>query len=247
MTGTTPDPSGYAAAYPVEAADPHCLGPDASAELLRGASWTRFAVVGDSLAEGLGDPLPGYRFASWADRVAEALRAVNSGLAYANLGVRGLTAAQVRAGQEDAAARFAPDLLCVVCGGNDLLLPGFSPAVLEKELDLLLSRLAAEGTTVFTYALSDVARAVPELRGGPLDAGVAVLNDVTRAVAARHGALVVEMHGHPASGDRDLYSADLVHFSARGHAVAAAATLRALAAGVLAQPGACRPDSYGSA
>jgi lysophospholipase L1-like esterase len=229
MTGHTAPLPGHAAAFPAEAADPYCLSPGAGAELLRGAPWKRFAVVGDSLAEGLGDPLPGYRLASWADRVAEALRAVAPDLEYANLGVRGLTAAQVRAGQEQAVARFAPDLVGVVCGGNDLLLPGFSPAVLEKELDLLFSALAAPGVTVFTYAVSDVARAVPELRGGPLDAGVTVLNEVTRAVAARHGALVVEMHGHPASGDRDLYSRDLVHFSARGHAVCAAVTLRALA------------------
>lgn len=228
-----------AAEFPAEAADPHCLGRRESAQLLRGAPWKRFAVVGDSLAEGLGDPLPGYRFASWADRVAEALREEVPGLAYANLGVRGLTAAQVRTGQADAAARFEPDLVCVVCGGNDLLLPGFSPTVVEKELDLLFSGLATPGTTLFTYALSDVASAVPELRGGPLEEGVAVLNDLTRTVAARHGALVVPMDRHPAAGDRDLYSADLVHFSARGHAVAAAATLRALAARVPgAAPGA---------
>ncbi|SEO10149.1 GDSL-like Lipase/Acylhydrolase family protein [Actinacidiphila rubida] len=122
--------------------------------------------------------------------------------------------------------------MCVVCGGNDLLLPGFSPAVLETELDLLFSALSGPGTTLFTYGLADVARAVPALRGGPLDAGVAVLNEVTRTAAARHGALVVEMHGHPATGHRDLYSADLIHFSARGHAVAAAVTLRTLSARV---------------
>jgi len=227
--GATPYPPGTAA-FPAEAADEHCLAVGESARLLRGAPWKRFAVVGDSLAEGLGDPLPGYRTASWADRVAQSLREVAPGLAYVNLGVRGLTAAQVRAGQAAAAAAFVPDLVCVVCGGNDLLLPGFSPAVLEKELDLLLGGLAAPGRTLFTYAVADVARAVPELRGGPLGEGVAVLNAVTRSVAARHGALVVGMDLHPAVADRDLYSADLVHFTARGHAVTAAATVRALAA-----------------
>jgi len=228
MADRTPYPHD-AGAFPAEAADPHCLAAGESARLLRGAPWKRLAVVGDSLAEGLGDPLAGYRTASWADRVAEALGEVTPALAYTNLGVRGLTAAQVRAGQAEAAVRFGPDLVCVVCGGNDLLLPGFSPAVLGKELDLLFSRLAAPGTTLFTFAVAEVARAVPELRGGPLDEGVTVLNEVTRAVAARHGALVVAMDGHPAAGDRDLYSADLVHFTARGHAVAAAEAVRALA------------------
>ncbi|MFF6957362.1 GDSL-type esterase/lipase family protein [Streptomyces sp. NPDC008317] len=220
----------YAADHPAEAADPHCLSPEESDRLLRGAPWKRFAVVGDSIAEGLGDPVPGYRTAPWADRTAEALRRVVPELTYLNLGMRGLTAGQVRADQAERAARFAPDLVAIVCGGNDLLLPGFSPEVLDKELDLLFARLAAPGRTLFAYALVNVAAAVPELRGGPLESGVAVLNQVTRAVAERYGAVVVEMYDHPAVADRDLYSADLVHASARGHAVSAAATVRALAA-----------------
>ncbi|WP_188283797.1 SGNH/GDSL hydrolase family protein [Streptomyces sp. CBMA29] len=220
----------YAADHPAEAADPHCLSPEESDRLLRGAPWKRFAVVGDSIAEGLGDPVPGYRTLPWADRTAEALRRVVPELTYLNLGLRGLTAGQVRADQAERAARFAPDLVAIVCGGNDLLLPGFSPEALEKELDLLFSRLAAPGRTLVAYALVNVAAAVPELRGGPLESGVAVLNQVTRTVAERYGAVVVEMYGHPAAANRDLYSADLVHASARGHAVSAAATVRALAA-----------------
>ena len=144
----------------------------------------------------------------------------------------------MRASQADRAAAFAPDLAAVVCGGNDLLLPGFDPQVLERQLDLLFARLAGPGTTLFTYALADVAAAVPELRGGPLEEGVAVLNAVTRAVAGRYGALVVEMYDHPAAGDRNLYSADLVHATARGHAVIAAATVRALASRVEHRPAA---------
>lgn len=232
---STARPDGDAASYPAEAADPHCLRPGEGEALLRGAPWRRFAVLGDSLAEGLGDPLPGYRTASWADRTAQALARVRPELAYLNLGVRGLTAAQVRAGQAQTAAAFRPDLVCVVCGGNDLLAPGFSPEAVERELDALFGTFTAPGTTVFTFALADVASAVPELRGGPLDEGVPVLNAVTRSVAARHGALVVDMHGHPAGGDRDMFSADMVHFTARGHAVAAAAVLRALATRIPAE------------
>lgn len=215
-------------AYPAEAADPHCLGDGESGELLRGAPWRRFAVVGDSLAEGLGDAVPGYRTASWADRTAEALRDVAPGAGYLNLGLRGLTTAQVRAEQAERAAAFAPDLVAVVCGGNDLLLPGFSPTRVAREMDLLFGRLAAPGSTLFAFALANVAAAVPELRGGPLEEGVALLNGIVRKTAERHGALLVEMYDHPAVGDRDLYSADLVHASARGHAVIAAATIRAL-------------------
>lgn len=215
-----------------ESADPHCMSDEVADALLREAPWRRLAIVGDSLAEGLGDPVPGYRTACWADRVAEALRRSVPDLAYLNLGRRGLTAAEVRAEQAERAAAFAPDLLGVVCGGNDLLLPGFSPDALAAELDDLLEALAARRTTLFVFALANVVDAVPELRGGPLERGVHVLNEVTREVAARHGALIVRMYGHPASADRDLFSADRLHASARGHAVIAATTIRALASRV---------------
>ncbi|SHN11953.1 SGNH/GDSL hydrolase family protein [Actinacidiphila paucisporea] len=231
--------AGWAAAYPAEAADPHCLDDGEAEELLRGAPWRRFAVVGDSLAEGLGDPQRGYRTAPWADRTAEALHRVTPDAVYANLGLRGLTTAQVRAGQADRAAAFAPDLVAVVCGGNDLLLPGFSPAAVAREMDLLFGRLAAPGTTLVAFALTNVAAAVPELRGGPLEEGIALLNGIVRETARRHGAVLVEMYDHPAVGDRDLYSADLVHASARGHAVIGAATIRALSREIAAGAGGC--------
>ncbi|WP_327291821.1 SGNH/GDSL hydrolase family protein [Streptomyces sp. NBC_01198] len=231
--------TGWAAAYPAEAADPHCLAEGEGAELLRGAPWRRFAVVGDSLAEGLGDPQRGYRTGSWADRTAEALLTAAPDAVHTNLGMRGLTTAQVRERQADRAAAFAPDLVAVVCGGNDLLLPGFSPAVVAREMDLLFGRLAAPGTTLLTFALANVAAAVPELRGGPLEKGVARLNGIVRRSAERHGAVLVEMYDHPAVGDRDLYSADLVHATARGHAVIAAATIRALSRQITAGAGSC--------
>jgi hypothetical protein len=56
-----------------EARDPHCLSAAAADELLSGAPWRRFAVLGDGMAEGLGDAVPGYQDAGWADRVAAAL------------------------------------------------------------------------------------------------------------------------------------------------------------------------------
>lgn len=222
-------PANRARDFEREAADPHCMSDQESDALLRGAPFRRLAVVGDSLAEGLGDPVPGYRTSCWADRVARAPPRSVPDLAYLNLGRRGLTAAEVRAEQAEPAAAFGPDLVGVVCGGNDLLRPGFDPRALVSELERLFDTLASPGTTLFVYALANVVDAFPELRGGPLEKGVEVLNEATREAADRHRALVVQMYGHPASSDRDLFSADRVHASARGHAVIAATTIRALA------------------
>ncbi len=48
-----------------EANDPILLPAAAARELLRGLPWQRFAVVGDSVAAGTGDPWPGYEDIPW--------------------------------------------------------------------------------------------------------------------------------------------------------------------------------------
>src|SRR3712207_2377913 len=81
--------------------------------LLGGAPWRRLAVLGDSIAEGVGEPHPGYRDLSWIDRIAEPLRAAAGGLAVTNLGRRDLLAREVRERQLLPALAFEPDLTIV--------------------------------------------------------------------------------------------------------------------------------------
>ena len=107
-----------------ELADPDCLAAGESAALLAGHPWRRFAVLGDSVANGPFFPVPGYCPLRWSDRVAAELRAAAPDLQYLNLGVSGLRTAEVRAGQLAAAREFRPDLALVVCGGNDACRPG---------------------------------------------------------------------------------------------------------------------------
>src|SRR5215212_7529114 len=58
----------------VELADPDVLTTAEEDALLRGAPWRRFVVLGDSVAEGLGDEVEGYESFPWAARLARALR-----------------------------------------------------------------------------------------------------------------------------------------------------------------------------
>jgi lysophospholipase L1-like esterase len=215
--------------YAAEAADPHTLDVDAAAGLLSGAPWRRLAVLGDSLAKGIGDLTPGYRDVSWADRLVDALRIVQPDLEYLNTGVRGARTDEVVEDQLDRVVAYRPDLAVVVCGGNDLLAPGFSAAVVRDWMEQIFAPLDAGGADIVTYTLQDITTAYPELASGTLRDGIAGLNDVIREVAASHGAIVVEMWGHPTQADKGIYSADLIHASRRGHAIVAAATVRALA------------------
>ena len=61
----------------VEAQDPYVLSPAEESELLAGHPWSRFAVLGDSIAMGMGDPTEGYVTATWGGRVAAAEEAVS--------------------------------------------------------------------------------------------------------------------------------------------------------------------------
>ncbi|RKN40610.1 SGNH/GDSL hydrolase family protein [Micromonospora endolithica] len=213
-----------------EATDPWCLRPGESAELLRGHPWRRFVVLGDSVAEGLCEPVEGYPDVQWADRIAAELRAVRPELAYLNLGRRGLRAHEVRATQLAAAREFRPDLALVVCGGNDAFRPAYDADAVDAELTSMIEALRAAGADVITVGMFDVSHspAVPEhLRAG-IGERMRRLAEHTRALADRLGTVHVHLTDHPLTADPSIYSSDGRHGSARSDAIATAQTLRAL-------------------
>lgn len=214
-----------------EAEDPDVLGVHEEHALLRGAPWRRFAVLGDSIAAGVGDPVDGYRTLDWSRRVARGLRSHHPALAYRNLGERGLRAAAVHARQLEEALRWAPDLAAVCAGGNDCIASDFDDALLEQQLDGLVAPLREAGADVFLFTLMDIgaAFAFPEPNGAWLRDRMARLARVTTAVAQRRDALLVDCAGHPRAADPSVYSSDMLHLNMRGHAVVAAHAMRALA------------------
>lgn len=212
-----------------EETDPLLLAPGEAAELLRGAPWQRYAVVGDSIAQGIGDLSPGYLPSGWAERVATALRAENPDLHYLNTGRMGATTAEVRAGQLSHVREFAPDLVHVICGGNDL----FSTAepdydALRGNLAALFAALAATGAQLCTFTVADVWETPRMAAMAVMRDRMAALNTIIREVAAIYDALLVDFWNHPLRSRPELMSADLVHFTTSGHAVVATEMIRAL-------------------
>jgi lysophospholipase L1-like esterase len=200
--------------------------------MLRGAPWRRAVVLGDSIAEGVREAHDGYRDLSWIDRIAEPLQAAAPGLALMNLGLRDLLAAEVRERQLETALAFRPDLAIVAAGGNDTLRSSFDPAAVERELDAIAGALRRAGADVLMIELLDIVASglvAPEY-AERVDARLRSLAAVTRSVAARHGAMLVEMRAHPASADPDVYSSDRLHLNTRGHAIVATEAVRTLSA-----------------
>ncbi|PKV77217.1 SGNH/GDSL hydrolase family protein [Nocardia fluminea] len=215
--------------FPAEADDPLVLAPERTAALLAGAPWQRFAVLGDSIAAGTGDPSPGYAPIGWADRVAAALTAVNPALVYRNTGRIGATSDQVLDRQLAETVEFAPDLVHLSCGGNDLFTAGGDVDRLHRNLSTILTALAATGAQLSLFTVADVwsvERMAPMRAMRPQ---MIALNEVVRAVAAEFGAVLTEFWNHPLRSRPELMSVDLIHFTTSGHAVVASEVVRSLA------------------
>jgi lysophospholipase L1-like esterase len=216
-----------------EWADPHVASDHELARLLDPpAAWARVVVLGDSVAEGVREPAPGYRDLGWADRLRAGLKLARPGAVLTNLGRRHLTAAEVRAAQLDAALALAPDLAIVVAGGNDLLKRAFDPEALRADLLALLVPLREAGADVLTMDLFDSAHnphVAPAL-AAPMGARLGQLVELTRAVSAAAGGIHVPLRDHPAATDTDIYARDGLHLDARGHAIVGTALARHLGA-----------------
>ncbi|MCP2340717.1 SGNH/GDSL hydrolase family protein [Actinomadura rupiterrae] len=188
--------------------------------------YLRYVAVGDSQTEGLmdGDEASGYR--GWADRLAEKLATAEPGFRYANLAVRGKLAGAIRAGQTDAALALNPDLVTVMAGMNDLIRPGCDADAVAADLDAMIGAFAASGATVVAFTFPDVGTIAPLV--ARLRPRVMAFNDRIRAMAERHGAVLVDTWGHPVVTDPRIWNPDRIHASPLGHARIAAAVAHAL-------------------
>ncbi|MFJ3963319.1 SGNH/GDSL hydrolase family protein [Streptomyces sp. NPDC090036] len=188
--------------------------------------YLRYVALGDSQTEGLGDGDDTVGLRGFADRFAEHLAAVNPGLQYANLAVRGRLAGQVRAEQLGPALAMRPDLATVVAGVNDILRPRFDAAEVAAHLEEMFTALTAAGARVATVTFPDLGQLVPLAR--PVSPRIADLNDRIRAAAARQGVVVAETARPAAVTDPRMWTDDRLHASSVGHERIAAALAHAV-------------------
>jgi lysophospholipase L1-like esterase len=214
---------------PGEIADPYLLTTEDTAKLLRNAPWSRFAGVGDSIVEGITEAVHGYATLSWFDRVGDDLGRARPDLVSRNFGKKDMLAAQVSADQLEPALDFAPDLVAVVAGGNDILQREFDPQRTEAEIVKVVSAFVDRGAIVITMGLFDitVSGLVPEKYRKVMSERITLLSEGVRDIAQRLGALHIHLTTHP-SGKEDIYSSDGLHLNARGQAIVAAEVIRTL-------------------
>ncbi|MEU6379718.1 SGNH/GDSL hydrolase family protein [Streptomyces sp. NPDC046909] len=199
----------------------------------------RFVALGDSLTEGVGDPV-GEGWRGWAALLAGGLgggagdwgggggdvgRGDRGGdgpegsVEFTNLAVSGAQTRDVLERQLPAGLALRPDVVSVVVGVNDTLRCTFDIHAVASRLDAVYSAFAAQGAVLLTACLPDPGAmlGLPGALARPLARRQRAVNTVVHALSERYGAV----HLHAAEGawlmDRGMWSADRLHPGERGH------------------------------
>ncbi|WP_419992950.1 SGNH/GDSL hydrolase family protein [Streptomyces boninensis] len=175
--------------------------------------YTSFVAVGDSFTEGMSDELPDGSYRGWADLLAARLAAASPGFRYANLAVRGKLIAQIADEQVAAAAAMEADVVTLVGGLNDAIRPRCDMALVKARLGEAVERLAP-------HAGQLVLMRSPGRNGPVLDRVRPRMEELFAYVdelAARHGALVVDLYASKALADQRMWADDRLHLTSEGH------------------------------
>lgn len=191
------------------------------------ARFARYVALGDSSTEGIDDPDGAGGYRGWSARLAARIDAAQGGgLRHANLAVRGLTTAQVRERQLDAALAMRPDLATVFCGTNDVTAPRFDADRVAADIGRMQRALVAGGATVLGFTLPDLTPLMPLAR--LIAPRIAALNRALAESSRATGAILVDFAAHSVATDPRLWSEDRIHANSAGHARIAEALAQAL-------------------
>ncbi|MFF0162933.1 SGNH/GDSL hydrolase family protein [Streptomyces sp. NPDC005263] len=204
----------------------------------------RFVALGDSLTEGVGDPV-GDGWRGWAALLADGLAAgpgeelaefgeshepvqpsefgapvtSSASVEFTNLAVSGSQTRDVLERQLPTGLALRPDVVSVVIGVNDTLRCTFDIQAVAARLDTVYSAFTEQGAVLLTACLPDPGAmlGLPGALARPLARRQRAVNAVVHALSERHGAV----HLHACEGawltDRAMWSADRLHPGERGH------------------------------
>lgn len=156
-------------------------------------TFTSLVAVGDSFTEGMSDLLPDGTYRGWADLLAGRMAGRAPGFRYANLAVRGKLIRQIVDEQVDVAAAMEADVITLVGGLNDTLRPKCDMGQVRGLLTEAVERLAPACKQL-------VLMRSPGRQGPVLERFRPRMEELFLCVddlAARHGAVVVDLYGAP--------------------------------------------------
>ncbi|WP_327693577.1 SGNH/GDSL hydrolase family protein [Streptomyces sp. NBC_00459] len=176
----------------------------------------RFVALGDSLTEGVGDPVDGM-WRGWAALLADGFG--DTPVDFTNLAVSGAQTRDVLERQTPAGLDLEPDVVSVVIGVNDTLRRTFDIHAVAARLDEVYAAFTERGALLLTACLPDPGAmlGLPGVLANPLARRQRAVNSVVHALSGRYGAV----HLHAAEGEwlsgREMWSADRLHPGEQGH------------------------------
>ncbi|MGO1954952.1 SGNH/GDSL hydrolase family protein [Microbacterium sp.] len=188
----------------------------------------RFAAIGDSFTEGVGDERPDGTPRGWADLTAQGWAAeLGEPIEYANLAIRGRLAWPVVDEQLERALALKPTHLSFNGGGNDMLRPGTKIERIVDAFVKVVLRCRQEGVTPVLLAGADPSDGLPlsrviRRRGDELTAAATARlrtdDDIVWAINWTDERL----------RDPSFWAPDRLHMNFRGHHRVAARVLDSL-------------------
>jgi len=174
------------------------------------------AIIGDSAASGVGDSDHAGNHFGWGYHLAQAF---TEPLIYINASRPGAQSKEVLEEQLPKVLIHEPELIAVIVGGNDLLRNGFSPEVFESNLNETLRQIEESGATSMLLELHDPTEIVPmpRLVARVCRRRVNAVNRITRKMAHRYSAVLLETRSLEEIYARDKWHVDRMHPSRHGH------------------------------
>jgi lysophospholipase L1-like esterase len=190
----------------------------------------RYAAVGDSFSEGVGDELADGSVRGWTDLVAAGLAAsTEGGIEYANFAIRGRLLEPIVHDQLTAALALspAPTLITLNGGGNDMMRPGTDMSTLYPLLDEAMTRCAEAGVRLVVVSGADPSARLPF--GGLISRRGDEITAATAELVAKHDGVAFTDAFHDVEIRRPQYwAADRLHLNAAGHQRVAGLVLNTL-------------------
>ncbi len=188
----------------------------------------RYAAIGDSFTEGVGDELPDGTVRGWADLVAQGwAAALGEPVEYANFAVRGKLIEQIVEEQLDRALALEPTHLSLNGGGNDMLRPRADLERILSHVERAVERCAEHGVHLLLLSGGNPSKRLPlgrtiEQRGDLLANAIEDRFSTRSHVSVVHNWFDDELASPP------FWTQDRLHMNERGHHRVAARLLTTL-------------------
>src|SRR5690554_3081161 len=190
----------------------------------------RFAAIGDSFTEGVGDELDDGSVRGWADLVAAGLgQATPGGIEYVNVAIRGRLIKPIVEDQLEVVLALdpLPTLVTFNGGGNDMMRPGFGVDRVMEYATRVADRCAEAGVELLVLSGGDPSNKLP--RGSTIrKRGDEFLAATHEFVATRPELRLVDNWSDPELRREPYWSPDRLHLGPLGHARVAARVLTEL-------------------